>query len=53
MKLWVRLTLDGMARALRAKAHELAERLETEGRAPARDGSGAQTPMEDDDARRP
>ncbi len=30
MKLWVKLTIDGMVRALRAKAHDVADRIEAE-----------------------
>jgi hypothetical protein len=31
VKLWVKLTIDGMVRALRAKAHDVADRIEVEG----------------------
>jgi hypothetical protein len=31
VKLWVKLTIDGMVRALRAKAHDVADRIEAEG----------------------
>ncbi len=32
MKLWVKLTIDGMVRALRTKAHDAADGIEAEGR---------------------
>ncbi len=45
MRLWVKLTLDGMRRALSAAAHDAADRAETQGRRigakPRRQAKGA------------
>jgi len=52
MKMTMKLTLDGLVRAMRVKAHELAEAVERgeadSGRRPSRPERGAEAPRGED-----